>query len=301
VIVGRKRRWGGWWGTPALFLAPAVILFAVFCSIPTVSSLYVSLCKWTGFTPEMEFTGFRNFAKLAQDERFWNAIVNNVRILLFGGVGLFVFAGLFAAALNSADFRGKKFLQTMIFFPAFISVVGAAVYWKRIYDMKNGLANILLGGLGGDKVAWLAADNATNSVIVMIVWGGVGGTMILLLAGMRRIPKHYYEAAQIDGASDTQQFRHITLPMMREVVIIALCLWMIGSMRVFGHVQALLAPDINDQAQVVSTLLYDYAFSNRRCIFMMGRATAMAVVQVAMVLTLVGIVRLFREKQSVEY
>jgi ABC-type sugar transport system permease subunit len=89
--------------------------------------------------------------------------------------------------------------------------------------------------------------------------------------------------------------------MMREVVIIALSLWMINSMRVFGHVQALLAPDINDQAQVVSTLLYEYAFSNRRCIFMMGRGTAMAVVQVVLVLTLVGLVRLLREKESVEY
>jgi len=89
--------------------------------------------------------------------------------------------------------------------------------------------------------------------------------------------------------------------MMREVVIIALSLWMIGSMKVFGYVQALLAPDINDKCQVISTLQYEYAFSNRRCIFMMGRATAMAVVQVIMVLALVWIVRLFREKESVEY
>jgi ABC-type sugar transport system permease subunit len=300
MIVGRQRGWRARL-MPALFLAPAVVLFAVFCAGPTVSSLYVCLCKWTGFTPTMKFTGVRNFVMLAQDERFWNAIVNNVRILVIGGVGLLSFAAVFAAALHSPDLRGRKFLQTMLFFPAFISVVGAAVYWKCIYDMDDGLANLLLGGLGVKKVAWLAADNAIHSVIVVIIWGAVGGTMILLLAGMRRIPKDYYEAAQIDGAGDAQQFRHVTVPMMREVLIIALSLWMISAMRVFGHVQALLAPDINDQAQVVSTLMYEYAFSNRRCIFMMGRATAMAVVQVAMVLTLVGLVRLLREKESVEY
>jgi ABC-type sugar transport system permease subunit len=135
----------------------------------------------------------------------------------------------------------------------------------------------------------------------MIVWAGVGGTMILLLAGMRRIPKDYYEAAEIDGASAPQQFFHVTMPMMREVVIIALSLWMIGSMKVFGYVQALLAPDIKDDAQVISTLQYEYAFSNRSCIFMMGRATSMAVVQLIMVLLLVWAVRRFRERQSVEY
>jgi ABC-type sugar transport system permease subunit len=301
MIVSKRLRLGGWWGAPALLLAPALILFAVLFAFPAASSLYVSMCKWTGFTPHMEFVGLRAFVMLFADTKFWNALYNNLWIMAAGGVVFFAFAFLFAAALNDQHLRGRKFFQTLIFFPSFISAVGVATFWKLIYDSKSGLLNLSLEGMGASPVQWLSSENAINAAIVMLVWAEVGGTMILLLAGMRRIPKDYYEAAEIDGASGSQRFFHVTMPMMREVVLIALSLWMIGSMRVFGFVQALLAPDINDNCQVISTLQYDYAFNNRRCIFLMGEATAMAVVQVAIVLVLVGIVRLLREKKSVEY
>jgi len=301
MIVSRKRRLGGWLGAPLLFLAPALILFIIFVAAPAVSSLYVALHKWTGFTPKMEYAGLTNFGKLFKDEKFISGILNNLWIMLVGGVVFFFFAFLFAAALNSRQLRGAKFFQTMIFFPAFISVVGTAVFWKQIYDPKSGLINLMLQGLGLKGYGWLEAEHAINSVIIMMVWAGVGGTMILLLAGMRRIPKDYYEAAEIDGASAPRQFFHVTMPMMREVVLIALSLWMIGSMKTFGGVQAMLGPSVHPRSQVISTLQYEYAFSNRSCIFWMGRATAMAVMQLVMVLALVGIVRLFREKKSVEY
>jgi ABC-type sugar transport system permease subunit len=218
-----------------------------------------------------------------------------------GGVFYFIFAFLFAVALNNSRFRGRKFFQTMIFFPSFISAVGVAVFWKLLYDAKSGLINLTLEGMGVSAVQWLSPDNTITSVIIMIVWAGVGGKMILLLAGMRRIPKDYYEAAEIDGATVPQQFFHVTVPMMREVIIIALSLWMIGSLKVFGFVQALMGSGMHDKCQVVSTLQYEYAFSNRACTFLMGRATAMAVAQLAVILLLVGIVRLFREKESLEY
>ena len=302
MIVGKKRPLGGWWGPPALFLAPAVVLFALLLAVPAAQSLWVSMCKWTGFTPRMGFTGLRNFHRLFfEDTKFWHAIRNNVWIMVVGGVTFFSFAFLFAAALNSKYLRGRKFFQTMIFFPAFISIVGTATFWKLMYGPSSGLINLMLKSVGIDGPKWLSADNGINSIIIMMVWAGVGGTMILLLAGMRRIPKDYYEAAEIDGASAPQQFFHVTLPMMREIILIALSLWMIGSMKTFGGVQTMLGPTINAKTQVISTLQYEYAFSNRDCIFMMGRATAMAVVQVAIVLSLVAVVRLFREKASVEY
>jgi len=221
VIVGRRKALGGWLGPVLFFVAPALVLFLLLFAIPALSSLYVSLCKWTGFTPRMEFRGLGNFVKLFKDSRFWPALRNNLWIMTVGGVAFFSFAFLFAAALNDRRLRGRRFFQTMIFFPAFISVVGVAIYWKRIYDVDSGLINLALKATGATPAQWLAAKNAINSIIVMIVWSGVGGTMILLLAGMRRIPDDYYEAAQIDGASAVQQFFHITVPMMREVVIIA--------------------------------------------------------------------------------
>ena len=91
------------------------------------------------------------------------------------------------------------------------------------------------------------------------------------------------------------------MPMMREISLIALSLWMIRSVKTFGFVQAMLGPSINPSCNVISTLQYEYAFNNRQCIFMMGRATSMAVVQLAIVLLLVAAVRLLRERKSIEY
>jgi ABC-type sugar transport system permease subunit len=302
MIAGEKRRLGGWWGPPVYLLAPGVILFLGLFGIPAVSALYVSMNRWSGFTPEMEFTGLRNFVFLfTKDDRLWYALGNNFFIMTVGGVAFFTFAFLFATALNNRRLRGGKFFQTMIFFPSFISIVGVATYWKLLYDSKNGLINMTLRAMGLDGYGWLEPGNAMGSIIIMMVWGGVGGTMILLLAGMRRIPKDYYEAAEIDGASAPQQFFRITVPMMREVIVIVLSLWMINSMKVFGAVQAMMIPDISARDHVISTLQYEYAFSNRKCLFMMGRATAMAIFQLAIVLGLVGLVRLLRERKSVEY
>ncbi|MCY2931932.1 MAG: sugar ABC transporter permease [Planctomycetota bacterium] len=313
MIVTGKRRWVHRWLTPALFLAPALILFVTLFAWPAVQAMHVSLCQWSGFTPRMNYTGWTNFVKLWEDKRFEHALINNFWIMIVGGVVFFVFATLFALALNHPRLRGRKFFQTMIFFPAFISVVGVATFWKLLYAPTSGLLNLGARSAGLEGVPWLSAESsfhslgglqipvAMNSIIAMIVWSGVGGTMILLLAGMRRIPQDYIDAARIDGAYTRQQFFHITVPMMREVILIALSLWLIGSMGFFGHVQALLAPEINEKCQVVSTLQYEYAFNNRTCIFLMGRATAMAVVQVVIVLALVGLVRLLREKESVEY
>ena len=301
MMVGTPRRLGGWWGPPLLFLLPAAILFGVFVAFPAIDALQVSLCKWSGCTPRMEYVGVKNFERLLHDASFWSALQNNFLILGAGGVVFFAFALLFAVALNHRFLRGRRFFQTLLFFPSFISVVGTATLWKLMYDPKSGLLNLLLNALGVPGVQWLSTDHAMMSIIAMIVWADVGGTMILLLAGMRRIPQDYFEAAEIDGAGVTQQFVHVTLPMMREVLIIALSLWMIGSMKIFGAVQALLAPDISPKCHVVATLQYEYAFSNRSCVFLMGRATAMAVVQVLLVLALVWLVRRFRDKESVEY
>lgn len=301
MIVTAKKGFGGQWLAPALFLAPALLLFGTLFAWPAVNSLYVSLCQWSGFTPQMNFTGLTNFTKLWNDKRFIDALLNNLWIMTVGGVFFFAFAALFAAALNHPRLKGRKFFQTLLFFPAFISVVGVATFWKLLYAPTSGLLNIASRAMGLEGVQWLSPENAMNSIIVMIIWSSVGGTMILLLAGMKRIPQDFYDAAQIDGASAPQQFFYITMPMMREVILIALSLWLISSMGFFGHVQALLAPEINSKCQVISTLQYEYAFSNRTCIFLMGRATAMAVIQVAIVLALVALVRLLREKKSVEY
>ena len=234
------------------------------------------------------------------DSYFRGCVRNNFAYMLVGGLFQFVFAFIFAAALAIPAFRGKVFFRTMIFFPSFISAVGVAMLWQRIYDPKNGLANFLLNLVHISPFEWLSGDNMLNSIIVCGVWAGVGSQMILLLAGMQRIPATYYEAARIDGAGEGRVFLHVTLPMMREVILIVATLWVIGSLRVFGLFQAFTIAH-TDKTSVISVRQYELAFSNRDNIYMMGYATAMAVVLlVLVVLGSVGL-RSLREREPLEF
>ena len=234
------------------------------------------------------------------DDYFRCCVRNNFTFMVVAGAFHFVYAFLFAAALNLPRFSGKVFYRTMIFFPSFISAVGVAMLWGRIYDSDYGLANFLLKLFGLGQVQWLDPDNMLNSIILIGVWAGVGSQMILLLAGMQRIPETYYEAARIDGAGEGQVFRHITLPMMRDVILIVVTLWVIGSLKVFGLFQAL-GGNGDRSNSVISLRQYELAFSNRDNIYMMGYATAMAVVLLVLVVVFAFIMRTIRSADQVEY
>ena len=223
---------GGPWMV-ALMIGPGLFMFGVFVLWPTLDAVIVSMHSWTGFSPESRFIGLRNYASLLEDGRFWQSLANTLYYVALGGVGHFAFAFLFASALNNPRFAAKKVYQTLIFFPAFISVVGVAILWSRLYSTTDGLLNEMLAAFGfGQGVEWLSDRNAMNSIIISSTWAGVGGQMILILAGMRRIPPTYYEAARIDGANEIHLFWHVTMPMLKDVTYVALSLWLIGSMQV---------------------------------------------------------------------
>jgi len=234
------------------------------------------------------------------DDYFRTCVQNNLTFMVIGGAFHFVFAFIFAAALNIPTFKGKVFYRTMIFFPSFISAVGVAMLWKRLYDTRAGLINFMLQLCQIDAFEWLKGENMFNSIIVCGVWAGVGSQMILLLAGMQRIPETYYEAARIDGAGDAQVFRHVTIPLLRDVILIVVTLWVIGSLKIFGIVQAFSIQAEQDY-NVISVRQYQLAFSNRDNIFMMGYATAMAVVLMILVVVFAVGLRSLREQEQVEY
>lgn len=284
-----------------LLIGPSLILFALFVLWPAIDAVAVSMSSWTGFSPSATFTGLENYRNLWGDSRFWKSFAHTLYFVVLGGIGHFVFAFLFASALNNPAFRGKKIYQTLIFFPSFISVAGVAILWARLYDPKDGLLNRLIEAIGGHGIVWLHSDNAMNAVIISSIWAGVGGQMILLLAGMKRIPSDIYEAARIDGASESQLFWRITLPMLKDVTYVALSLWLIGSMQVFGLVQALAGPSVPLEMETVSTYQYAISFNNRDNIYMMGRGTAMAITLVIAIVILAAIARLLFGKRELEY
>ena len=288
-------------GMVLVLLGPALLLFGLFVVWPCLDAVAVSMSSWSGFSPDARFTGLENYRNLLNDNRFWMGLKNTLYYVVVGGAAHFLFAFLFAVALNSPVFSGKKLFQTAIFFPAFISAAGSAILWARLYDPKDGLLNRLLEGAGQPGVEWLASENAMNSIIIASIWAGVGGQMILLAAGMRRIPASLYEAARIDGAGEAQVFWHVTRPLLKDVTYVALSLWLIGSMQVFGLVQALAGPAVPLEMETVSTYQYAISFNARDNIYMMGRGTAMSLVLVLFIVAFVALLRAAFGKRELEY
>jgi len=280
-------------------LAPALLLFGLFVVWPALAAFPVSMDSWTGYAPHGEFVGLENYRQLIDDGTFWRALRNTLYYVIVGGLVHFFFAFLFAWALHHPGFRAKKLYQTLIFFPTFISVAGVGVLWALLYEPHSGLINRVLGAMGLDGPIWLSPEWGMDAIIVASVWAGVGGHMIILLAGLRRIPTQLLQAARLDGADELRLFWYVTLPLMREVTYAAMALWMVGAMQVFGLIQVLVP--YTPELQSVSTYHYAISFNARDNVYMMGRGTAMAVVLLLMILVLVGVSRLLLPRRTLEY
>jgi ABC-type sugar transport system permease subunit len=270
---------------------------------PTLAVLSVWLAWWLYWTGD-------------GDDFFRWCVRNNFRLMFVGGIFQFIFAFLFAAGLSMPGFRAAKFYRTMIFFPSFVSAVGVAILWQRVYDARYGLCNGVIQGMANvasqlistahpvhlsvEPIEWLGSDNMFNSIIAAGIWSGVGSQMILLVAAIQRIPPTYYEAARVDGANERHVFSHITLPMIREVILITLTLWVIGALKVFGLVQAM-GLNQDEKSSVVSLRQYELAFSNRDNIYQMGYATAMAVVLLLLIVVFALGLRLLRTEDELEF
>jgi len=310
-FVGEKRGLlGGWLGFPGLLLIPALVIIAVFLLYPALSAFLVALQSWSGFSPKSHFVGLGNFAQLLSDEIFRSAMANSLLWMLVGGAGHFFFATILAVAIQDPRLRARKFFQTLIIFPMFISAIGIATLWKELYDPREGLINQLLcvfslANPSQGTPGWLNPSHGIYPLLVVSIWGSVGSQVILILAGLRQIPLDLYEAARVDGANEWQCFWRISLPLMRGILKIAMVLWIIESLQMFGLIQGMLGPDVEPRLHVISTYMFDMAFSNRSNIYHMGQATAMAVVLVIVTIFLVafllGVYRLIFGKEKLEF
>jgi ABC-type sugar transport system permease subunit len=319
MIVRGKRHWWQFLTHPGLVLAmPAIILYTAFFVWPALQAFYVSMTDWSGFAPQKVWVGFANFKELFYEQLYWRAVLNNF-VFMFGvGIAMFTFALLFSAVLSNRNFFGRKFFKTVLFAPYVVSVVAIAVLWTFIYDPKWGLLNSILSLVMTDIVRALHAMGLTQmtgyqvgilwlgswgmsilSMSFVMVWGGIGFYVILLIAGIDRIPDDYYEAARIDGASEKQSFFYITLPLLREVLIIAISIHIIGSLKQFGLVWAMTRG--TNYTHTMETYMYDVAFEPRTMSFRMGYGTAMTVVLFFMVVLLTFTFNWITRRQEVEY
>ncbi len=239
-----------------LFLLPVLILFSAFFIYPLAYVIVTSFSKWNGFTTP-QFIGFENYRYLFSDENFRLSLRNNI---VWAGVLGFVQVPLacIMAMILSRRPKGWKFLRTVYFLPNVISQVALAMMWTAIYNAQNGVLNALLTfvGLGHLSNNWLGnMDTAFAAVIFQQVFY-IGYFMIVILASRLSIPDSYYEAAELDGANILQQEFHITLPMLKPILITTITLALAYGMRHFESTFLMTGGGPAHSTSVMGIMLY---------------------------------------------
>ena len=267
--------------TAYLFLSPWIIIFCIFTLYSVSFSFYLSFHEWNILEPAKPFVGLDNYIRLFQDEKFYQALWNT---LLFTGFGvpLGLVAGLLVALLLNTKVRGQGLYRTLYYIPVITPLVVSAVIWKWIYQGDYGLLNyyLLKFGIIQEKLLWLADPNlAMPALILMGVWGGVGGTMVLYLAGLQSIPEELYDAARVDGANGVQKLLYITVPLLAPTTFFILITSIIGSFQSFAHIYIMTGGGPLRRTTVIGYYLYEKGFRQ----FEMGYASAMAYVLFAII------------------
>ena len=267
-----------------LFISPWLIGAVVFLLGPILVSLLLAFSSWDIITPA-HWVGMDNFQEMAKDERFTASLRATAIYTLFS-VPLGVAGSLGLALLLNAKMRGQAVFRTLYYLPAVASTVAASLIWLRLFNPESGLLNYLIGALHltplfsalhltdpvKGYVNWLGSEKtALGSLIIMSLWG-IGGGMIIYLAGLQGIPQSYYEAAAVDGASVWQKFRHVTLPLLTPTIFFTLIMGVIGSFQVFTQGFVMTAGGPNNATLFYVLYLYQNAFQFLK----LGYASAMA-------------------------
>lgn len=277
-----------------VFIAPALTIFTIFVIIPVFASLYLSLTEYNILQPP-QFVGIKNYVSiLFHDARFWKAMSNTI-IYVVGTVPIGIVISLALAIAIDQNIRFKNLFKTLFFIPSITSIVAISVIWKWLYaGGKFGLLNHLLSRFGLQPIDWLVDVRWTlPSIIIMSVWGGLGYNLILFLAGLQGIPQVFYEAADIDGASEWDKFWNVTLPLLRPTMFFVTVMSIISSFQIFEQVYIMTYSSegtvggVLDCALTIVAYLYEMGFQR----FMMGYASALAYLIFAclFIITLVNI------------
>ena len=268
--------------TAIAFLAPAIILYGVFFVLPMVQAFYYSLFRWRGLSQNMEFIGIQNFRQLAGDPIFWMALRHNLTFLV-AAMLIIIPLALFFAYVLSRKVRGATSYRAVFLFPNIISIVAVAVLWSFVYNMQFGLLNAFLKEVGLERftAGWLGEPRtALPAVIATSIWYSLGFYIVLFLAGVQSIPPSFYEAASIDGANQWQSFRHVTIPLLWEILKLGVIYMVIQTMNVFGLVWVMTEGGPSNHTETMLTYLYRKAFAESQY----GYGTALGVVVFILVL-----------------
>jgi multiple sugar transport system permease protein len=268
-----------------LGLLPIVALFVVLRLIPITQTLIYSAFNSSVVNPMQNFIGLDNFRRLPMDATFRTALGNTL-MFASGTVSLSVLGGLLLALMVNTRWRLTPLFETIYFLPVITPMVPVAIIWKWIYDPSYGLLNYFLSWFGVKQVGWLIyPDIALWAIVIVQVWKVLGYNMVIFLVGLRNIPGEYREAAVIDGASGAGVLRHITMPLLKPILLFVIVVTTINSFNVFTAVYVMTQGIQGTSGASVSVLVFDI-WENAFRFWRTGYASAEAVILFIIVLVL---------------
>lgn len=264
-----------------LFVAPPVLLFLIFTLLPMGMAIGLSFTDYDIINAP-KFSGLHNFEKMFHDEFFWIALRNTCYYtVLYVPLGLLLSLGT-ALFLNS-ERRMVGLFRTLFYLPVLSSSVATATLWFWILNPQLGLLNGILGFFGIDGPAWLYNSKlAMISIVMMSLWAGFGGNMMIFLSGLKGIPITYYEAAKVEGAGRMQRFRYITMPSLTKTTFLVSTMLIIGTFQVFDQAFVLTKGGPGNATITLVYYIYNNGFNNLN----MGYASAISLVLFLIIITM---------------
>ena len=282
-------------------ILPGLALFGVFSLYPFLNAIVMAFYDWSGISDEKTFIGLDNFATLIGDPIVWKSFGNNMFLLLVSPIVTMVLSLLFAYMLTRKKLKEKSFYRTVFFFPNVLALVVISVLWSFIYNPSFGILNSLLEGIGLGHLthAWLGETGTVlKAVILPIVWQAVGYYMIIYIAAMEGVPTHLYEAARLEGASEFQQFRRITFPLIWHVIRITIVFFLIGVFnQSFVYIKVMTNGGPDNASDVLMTYMYRQGFENGN----FGYAMAIGVFTLLITIFLSVLSEKLTAKETYEY
>lgn len=259
--------------SPYIFILPFFILFAIFMLYPIIYSLVLSFNSWTA--GEMTFVGLDNYKQLFTDSLFWKSLKNTGIYLIIQVPIMLLLSTIVAVIINSNKIKFNYLFRVAFFLPALIDLVTYSIVFSLLFNEGNGLINQLLGFIGIDAIPWKTDGFwAKIMIISVITWRWMGYNCVIILSGLQYIPEDIYESADLDGAGPGKKFFHITLPMLKPILLFCMILSTIGTLQLFAEPLILTGGGPSNETTSVMLYLYEKAFGS----FNFGLASAGAYV-----------------------
>ncbi len=294
-----------------IFLAPAIISFLIFFFYPLIRTIAMSfyMVKGVADNPDLwKYVGIDNYISIFRSQLFRRSLINIFKIWLVGGSITIFFAALFAVILSSGV-RFKAFWRSLIYLPNTISAVALAIMWTQFVfsNQPFGLFSSFFRALGIHVLAdiqWTGPELLFTSMLIAYCFGAVGYFMLILLAGIERIPVEFYEASRLEGAGRTKQFTKITLPLIRDVFRSCIVLWSISAVNFFVWSQMFSpSPDPNTITPVyyLFSVVFGSSMGTDINFINVGAGAAVGVILTILVTVIYGAVNLLIPERKLEY